>query len=188
MEPDSLFLEITPPDFEDDIRQEHTKDSPEQGNHKASAGLAVDMDKIPYDISISSEADVTNEQDTPDPLQLIPPDDDGSKQPSDNEGSLHDSMEILEEVATEDHFEGQEEDGSDQDDNVEMDIFEMPPMATVVLTPTGEDQFIDLAAAGKEEDEPELVDAQQAIHRLREHTHSPHCRPPESNLEDEFIL
>ena len=167
VEPDSLFLEITPPDFEDDKVEDEddkiddiAKDIPEKHSKL--------VEKIPYDISISSENDVTNEQET--------------QEGHNSEGSLHDSMEILEEVATEDHFERDLESDCD-----ERDIFEMPPISTVVLTPPG----VPPAAAGMDiELEPDLVDPQQAIHKLREHTHSPNCRPPApgSTTGDEFIL
>ena len=171
---------------------------------------------------IYSENDVTNEQDTPiDPIELLAgvagdanvdltaPSPSGDKMADDKlseEGSLHDSMEILEEVATEDHFDMVE--GSEDED--ERDIFEMPPMASVVRSleaspapaeptpvqaPNNPDlqvtvKNIEISDATPHPEQPELVDAQQAIHRLREHTHSPQCRPPppESNLEDEVIL
>ena len=86
----------------------------------------------------------------------------------------------------------------------------MPPMASVVRSleaspapaeptsvqaPDNPDlqvivKNIEISDATTHPEQPELVDAQQAIHRLREHTHSPQCRPPppESNMEDEVIL
>merc|ERR1712062_751615 len=57
----------------------------------------------------------------------------GEKQEN-SEGSLHDSMEILEEIATEDHFDHLDRGGNvDSDQSFEqedskIDIFEMPPM------------------------------------------------------------
>ena len=70
-------------------------------------------------MSISSENEVTNGEE--------------KSEGNNSEGSLHDSMEILEEVATDDHFENYLPD--DDNDSVESvaygepkDIFEMPPM------------------------------------------------------------
>ena len=37
---------------------------------------------------------------------------------------------------------------------------------------------------GDNDREPELIDAQEAIHKLIEHTHSPHCRPSEFILDE----
>lgn len=100
--------------------------------------LAVtkEEDKIPYDLSISSENEVTN--------------DEGKSDKDDNsEGSLHDSMEILEEVATEDHFDNDlPVDCDSESGDEEKDIFEMPPMPdTLVDTntpppPPGGQEFI----------------------------------------------
>ena len=77
--------------------------------------------KIPYDLSISSENDVTNDE-----LKS------GEDQACNSEGSLHDSMEILEEVATEDHFDNDlpidDDDDASQESDEPKDIFEMPPM------------------------------------------------------------
>ena len=98
-------------------------DSPD--NEEVSAALIVGAtDKIPYDLSISSENEVTNDE-----LKS------GNDQPN-SEGSLHDSMEILEEVATEDHFDNdlpidydeEDEDASQESVEEPKDIFEMPPM------------------------------------------------------------
>ena len=102
------------------------KSSPEDDE---SAALVVGAkDKIPYDLSISSENEVTNDE-----LKS------GDDPHANSEGSLHDSMEILEEVATEDHFDNDLPiDDEDQDvsensdeaieDQEPKDIFEMPPM------------------------------------------------------------
>lgn len=102
IEPDSMFLEITPPEFE------------EVGDDVASPTGAKDVpkEKIPYDLSISSENNMTRGEDS--------------------ESSLHDSMEILEEVATVGHFEreSQSEAGSEIDD--ERDIFEMPRLPSFI--------------------------------------------------------
>lgn len=83
---------------------------------------AEDKEKIPYDLSISSENEVTNgDQDKSD------------HEHGNSEGSLHDSMEILEEVATEDHFDNDlPADDSESDDAEPKDIFEMPPMPDTV--------------------------------------------------------
>ena len=81
--------------------------------------VAGAKDKIPYDLSISSENEVTNDE-----LK--------SGDEHNSEGSLHDSMEILEEVATEDHFDNDlvedVSEESDVDGQEPKDIFEMPPM------------------------------------------------------------
>ena len=99
VDPDSLYLEISPEEDDDD------EDDREDTRLK---------DKVPYDLSISSENEVTH----------------GGEPSSNSEGSLHDSMEILEEIATEDHFETDvipDDQDSDQDGEPK-DIFEMPPM------------------------------------------------------------
>ena len=118
VEPDSLFLELSPPEEEE---EEFLRAEAEDGeDHPAGGTLERRREKIPYDFSISSENDVTNKED----------DDSGS--------SLHGSMEILEEVATEDHFEHDDTNtDTDDDANVDVDIdvqlqqkdiFEMPPL------------------------------------------------------------
>merc|ERR1712004_268143 len=107
IEPDSLYLELNDPDHFAVI------------NDQAVDNIQTEDSRIPYDLSISSENEVTNNED-----------DDGEKHEN-SEGSLHDSMEILEEIATEDHFDhldrGTNVD-SDQSFEQEQDIFEMPPM------------------------------------------------------------
>ena len=107
IEPDSLYLELNDPDHFAVI------------NDQAVDNIQMEDSRIPYDLSISSENEVTNNED-----------DDGEKHEN-SEGSLHDSMEILEEIATEDHFDhldrGTNVD-SDQSFEQEQDIFEMPPM------------------------------------------------------------
>jgi hypothetical protein len=112
-EPDSLYLEIT-------------ADIDDNDDDEDAVGA---LDKVPYDLSISSENEVTNKERS-----------DGNN----SEGSLHDSMEILEEVATEDHFENDmpagddddDEDDHDDDDSDDADgardIFEMPPIPNVI--------------------------------------------------------
>ena len=103
VEPDSLYLELTT-----DPQMALTADQTEE----------VEIEeKIPYDLSISSENEVTREE----------------EKCENSEGSLHDSMEILEEIATEDHFDHlpADSDQSFENDHVEedqKDIFEMPPM------------------------------------------------------------
>eukprot|EP00095_Tigriopus_kingsejongensis_P011547 snap_masked-scaffold33_size549341-processed-gene-4.12 protein:Tk11547 transcript:snap_masked-scaffold33_size549341-processed-gene-4.12-mRNA-1 annotation:"hypothetical protein SMAC_06395" len=111
IEADSMFLEITPPDFEeptDDVLG--AKSLPLESD---SAKGSLTKDKIPYDLSISSENNVTKGEDS--------------------ESSLHDSMEILEEVATVDHFEreNQSNAGSEIGDDTQ-DLFEMPPLPSVI--------------------------------------------------------
>ena len=94
-------------------------------------------DKIPYDLSsISSANDVTreksesNKQDKVKGQQDHEKEQDGAGGGTDSDGSLHDSMEILEEVATEDRFEREideeeaderDETGSDEGDE---DVFD----------------------------------------------------------------
>ena len=98
-------------------------------DEESAANLVVGANKdnkIPYDLSISSENDVTNDEHKS-----------GEDQAGNSEGSLHDSMEILEEVATEDHFDNDlpidddDDDASQESDEVDQepkDIFEMHPM------------------------------------------------------------
>ena len=223
IEPDSLFLEMTPPDLDAEmcdtnggsipsghhdegnvahLSQESNKDQSSDKNVKNTK-----LEKIPYDISISSENDVTNNQETQDP---------------NSEGSLHDSMEILEEIATEDHFErdlDSEEEPEVEDDD--RDIFEMPPMASVAppliqselehlshtfnlqlppQTPPSTSRIPvieeDLAEDITTSTEPTAVEQliqpytqDPNIRQLRLHLHSPNCRPPKKNGSgDEFIF
>ena len=103
VEPDSLFLELTA--------------DPQMAPLEQTEELDIE-EKIPYDLSISSENEVTREE----------------EKCENSEGSLHDSMEILEEIATEDHFDHLPADSDQSFDNdpqmapEEKDIFEMPPM------------------------------------------------------------
>ena len=122
IDPDSLFLEIAPDPYVSTIDRSDDEGSP------AELVEGAPRDKIPYDLSISSENDVTNKE-----MQ-------DQKSDNNSEGSLHDSMEILEEIATEDHFdhdiidEYHEDSDDDQASDAEADqeqtrdIFEMPPM------------------------------------------------------------
>ena len=115
VDPDSLYLEISPDDADED-----NDDAEDQDDLRLK-------DKVPYDLSISSENEVTHE----------------GEPNSNSEGSLHDSMEILEEIATEDHFETDEvipdddDDDDDQDSDQDAeprDIFEMPPMPETLIS------------------------------------------------------
>ena len=99
-------------------------DEASEPDDESAALVAGAKDKIPYDLSISSENEVTNDE-----LK--------SGDEHNSEGSLHDSMEILEEVATEDHFDNDlpiddedvsEESDVDDEGQEPKDIFEMPPM------------------------------------------------------------
>jgi hypothetical protein len=103
IEPDSLFLELSPPEEEE---EEFLRAEVDDGADDPAGGtLERRREKIPYDFSISSENDVTNKED------------------EDTGSSLHGSMEILEEVATEDHFEHDETNtDTDDDANVDVDI------------------------------------------------------------------
>ncbi|XP_040566855.1 uncharacterized protein Cdep isoform X2 [Lepeophtheirus salmonis] len=84
IEADSFFLEITPPDFDRSIL------SDDEGE---------EMDKIiPYDISLSSNELKQGNVDVEEDNSL-------SLREEIEEDSLHHSMEILEDVTTEDHFE-----------------------------------------------------------------------------------
>jgi hypothetical protein len=109
IEPDSLFLELSPPDEEEEafLRAQEEEAEPAGGGT-----LERRREKIPYDFSISSENEVTNKE--------------GENSAA---SSLHGSMEILEEVATEDHFE-HDDVNTDTDDDCQMpkDIFEMAPL------------------------------------------------------------
>jgi hypothetical protein len=126
-------------------------------------------------------------------------------QDQNSEGSLHDSMEILEEIATEDHFEREldsEEEEEYQEDDGERDIFEMPPITSVVprihpeLEHQSQQQCPQIPTV--EPEIPETRDEniiqpysqdQQQIQQLRLHQHSPNCRPPKPNGNgDEFIF
>ena len=109
-------------------RSDELEDHDASPDEESAANLVVGANKdnkIPYDLSISSENDVTNDE-----LKS------GEDQACNSEGSLHDSMEILEEVATEDHFDNDlpiddDDDASQESDEVDQepkDIFEMPPM------------------------------------------------------------
>ena len=116
----------------ENISLDNSNELEEQGSPEEDESAALDVgakDKIPYDLSISSENEVTNDE-----LKS------GDDPHANSEGSLHDSMEILEEVATEDHFDNDLpiDDDEDQDvsensdeaieDQEPKDIFEMPPM------------------------------------------------------------
>ena len=112
IEPDSLFLEIAPDPYVSTIDRsdEDLKDEDDPVEMVEGA-----RDKVPYDLSISSENEVTNKE----------------REGDNSEGSLHDSMEILEEVATEDHFDhdNDADSASEAEEEEEpRDIFEMPPM------------------------------------------------------------
>ena len=201
--PDSLFLEVTPsePTEEENCltpNGEHFQTVAEptatDNSDKAAITTKVKLDKIPYDISISSENEVTHNQETQD---------------QNSEGSLHDSMEILEEIATEDHFErdlDSEEEQYEEDDDGERDIFEMPPISTVVvpmihpehLEQQSQQHFQPQEMQNIEHELPETREEniiqpysqdQQQIQQLRLHQHSPNCRPPKPNGNgDEFIF
>ena len=114
IEPDSLYLELNDPD--------HLAIGISHDQASVDNNIQTEDSRIPYDLSISSENEVTNNED-----------EDGEKQEN-SEGSLHDSMEILEEIATEDHFDHLDRGGNvDSDQSFEqedskIDIFEMPPM------------------------------------------------------------
>ena len=105
--------------FHDCCSSNDLDDEASEPDDESAALVAGAKDKIPYDLSISSENEVTNDE-------LKSGDDHNS------EGSLHDSMEILEEVATEDHFDNDlvedVSEESDVDGQEPKDIFEMPPM------------------------------------------------------------
>ena len=144
------------------------------------------MEKIPYDISISSENEVTHNQETQD---------------QNSEGSLHDSMEILEEIATEGHFERDSDSEEEhEEDYDEKDIFEMPLISSVVSSIQSESEQSQQRPqiAIVEEELPEIREEQiiqpysqdqQQIQQLRLHQHSPNCRPPKQNGNgDEFIF
>ena len=116
IEPDSLYLELNDPTMIND--------------QATSVDKIQAEDRIPYDLSISSENEVTNNEDD-------------EEKNENSEGSLHDSMEILEEIATEDHFDhlgiGQDSDQSfEQDDS--KDIFEMPPMPDTLDNNSSQEQ------------------------------------------------
>ena len=200
--PDSLFLEVTPTELDDENAIEPnevefkgtagqmTPEDSGKNTHKAS----IKVDKIPYDMSISSENEVTNNQET---------------QEQNSEGSLHDSMEILEEIATEDHFERELDSEEEyEDDDGEKDIFEMPPISSVVPI-----IHTDIEQQQPEQNYPQIVEHldeeitqsnaeqegqhmihpftqdQEQIQQLRLHQHSPNCRPPKPNGSgDEFIF
>jgi hypothetical protein len=125
IEPDSLFLELSPPEDEEEEYQLALRAEAENGGDggplQGGGTLERKREKIPYDFSISSENGVTNKED------------------EDSESSLHGSMEILEEVATEDHFE-HDSTNTDTDDEageageaqMPRDIFEMSPLAAAI--------------------------------------------------------
>ena len=202
--PDSLFLEVTPPDLEDEKclisnEDESCRNESEEGNidemNKISIKNNIRVDKIPYDISISSENEVTHNQETQD---------------QNSEGSLHDSMEILEEIETEDHFDRDLDSEEEYDDNLEeKDIFEMPLISTVgaMLHPDLEQQASHQSShqslqveQQQQQELPETTPTeenlitpysqdQSQIQQLRLHQHSPNCRPPKPNGNgDEFIF
>jgi hypothetical protein len=117
-------------------------------------------------------------------------------------------MEILEEIATEDHFEREldsEEEQYEEDDD--RDIFEMPLISTVVVPIIHPEHIEQLSQQQNyqpqqmqniEHEIPELREEniiqpysqdQQQIQQLRLHQHSPNCRPPKPNGNgDEFIF
>ena len=111
--------------FHDCCSSNDLDDEASEPDDESAALVAGAKDKIPYDLSISSENEVTNDE-----LK--------SGDEHNSEGSLHDSMEILEEVATEDHFDNDlpidddedvsEESDVDDEGQEPKDIFEMPPM------------------------------------------------------------
>ena len=119
IEPDSLFLELSPPEEEDEDYELAMK---ADAVTVAGGGGSLERrrEKIPYDFSISSENEVTNKED------------------EDSQSSLHGSMEILEEVATEDHFDHDSTNTDTDDDadvagaNMPRDIFEMAPLAAAL--------------------------------------------------------
>ena len=126
IDPDSLFLEIAPDPYVSTIDRSDDEGSPVELVEGAP------RDKIPYDLSISSENEVTNKE------FMLQEGGQKSDDGNNSEGSLHDSMEILEEIATEDHFDhdiiddDEHEESDDQASDAEADqtrdIFEMPPM------------------------------------------------------------
>ena len=198
IESDCLFLEVTPTELGDEkcssSNGEAFKSAPEptttENLDRKSDNVKLGVDKIPYDISISSECEVTHNQETQD---------------QNSEGSLHDSMEILEEIATEDHFERELDSEEDyDDDDGERDIFEMPPMPTSVVPrihpemeqqaqqhcPQMQNLEQDIPETRGEENviQPYTLDPQQ-IQQIRLHQHSPTCRLPKPNGNgDEFIF
>ena len=109
-----------------DELEDHDDASPDEDSVANLVVGANKDNKIPYDLSISSENDVTNDE-----LKS------GEDQACNSEGSLHDSMEILEEVATEDHFDNDlpidDDDDASQESDEPKDIFEMPPMPENVV-------------------------------------------------------
>ena len=118
-------------------------------------------------------------------------------------------MEILEEIATEDHFERELDSEEEyEDDDGEKDIFEMPPISS--LAPI---IHTDIEQQQPEQNYPQIVETldeeitqsnaeqegqhlihpftqdQEQIQQLRLHQHSPNCRPPKPNGSgDEFIF
>ena len=139
IEPDSVFLEVTPPEFQAD-----EKDADQEGERK---------DRIPYDLSISSENNVTKGSNGNDGGSGGGGDKEGE---DDSDASLHDSMEILEEVATVDHFErDEEEEEEDQLGEVEeapiatADAFEMAPMEEAMRTQEAEEEEEEGAEGGQ---------------------------------------
>ncbi len=138
---DSLYLELShgPANnlSQDSIEPPH--DEEEDVIPEAALPIGA-REKIPYDLSISSENEVTNGEEKSD---------DPGRARRNSEGSLHDSMEILEEVATEDHFDNDLPVDSESDDGEPKDIFEMPPMPETVnndggsnTPPPGGQEFI----------------------------------------------
>ena len=133
VEPDSLYLEIAP----DPYVSTFDNDDIDVDDVNVEDLVEGARDKVPYDLSISSENEVTNKENL-----------DNS-----DEGSLHDSMEILEEIATEDHFEHDNDDSDPSEaENEPKDIFEMPPMPNTISStedpartstpPSGGNEFI----------------------------------------------
>lgn len=126
---DSLYLELShgPANnlSQDSIEPPH--DEEEDVIPEAALPIGA-REKIPYDLSISSENEVTNGEEKSD---------DPGRARRNSEGSLHDSMEILEEVATEDHFDNDLPVDSESDDGEPKDIFEMPPMPETVNNDDG---------------------------------------------------
>ena len=116
---------------------------------------------------------------------------------------------IRDRIATEDHFEREldsEEEQYEEDDDGERDIFEMPPISTVVvpmihpehLDQQSQQHFQAQQMQNIEHELPENREEniiqpysqdQQQIQQLRLHQHSPNCRPPKPNGNgDEFIF
>lgn len=172
IEPDSLFLELSPPEEEE---EEYLRGEAElEGEQGDGGSLERRREKIPYDFSISSENDVTNKED------------------EDSGSSLHGSMEILEEVATEDHFEHDDtntdtDDGGANDVDVDVDvhiqqkdIFEMSPL----------DAALQERVVLAEQQQQQLLQEQQQQQQQR-HSIEPcdlYDLPPLRSRGNEYIL